>query len=642
MTTTPPVNVPSVAEPGGLDSLRALHRGDQLVARYPEVRGLLTDLTGAELVTAGQLLGRLDPDEIARVHPALPRLSVAVTGHGTLAQLVAPLTAELARHGLPARIRVSDFDGYVFDLGDPDSDLYTARPDLVLCVLDPMVVFDEVPVPWRPEDVERVAAEKYAMVERLATRFDEAGSGTLVLNTVPLTRRFAAQLVDHGSRARLGAVWREFNARLLGLADGHARVVAVDLDPLIAEGVAAEDLRLSLYAKAHLSPDLLARYAREIGHLARHVTGRTKKTLALDLDGTLWGGVLGEDGPDGIEIADGYRGAAFTAFQKTVKQLGSQGVLLAAVSKNDVEPVAAVFRDHPAMTLREDDLVRIVADWRPKHDNLRDLAEALNLGVDSFVFADDSPYECGLVRHALPDVTVVPVGAEPALHIQALLSDGWFDTRELTAEDRTRVAKYRDELVRKDFLDSFDSLAEYLSRLQVRVCLAPVCEPDVPRVAQLTQRTNQFNLTTVRLQPDDVQNLIADPAALVLAVHSADRFGDNGLVGAVLGHRAGDVLHLDNFLLSCRVFSRGIEQACLLAVLRHARDTGAARVVGAYRPTAKNHKVKDFYLRNGFTPADDPAGEHSTGTVVFHHDLADIAAPPDHIHLTQSIGEFSS
>ncbi len=624
------------------ESLRDLHRAGQLASRYPDVRGLLDGLSGADLASAGQLLSRIDPDEVRRAHPTVPHLSVAVTGHGTLSQLVAPLTAELARHGVLSSVHLSEFDGYVFDLGDPDSQLYAAEPDLVLCVLDPMVVFDEVPVPWRPADVERVAAEKYAVVERLAARFQETGRGTLVLNTLPLTRRFTAQLVDHRSRARLGAVWRDFNAALLGLTDVHARVVTVDLDPLIAEGVPAVEPRLSLYAKAHLSPDLLARYAREIGHLARHLTGRTKKALALDLDGTLWGGVLGEDGADGIEIADGYRGAAFTAFQKVVKQLGSQGVLLAAVSKNDMEPVAAVFRDHPAMTLREDDLVRIVANWRPKHDNLLELAEALNLGVDSFVFVDDSPYECGLVRHARPQVAVVPVGTEPAQHIEALLHDGWFDALELTSEDRTRVGKYRDELVRKDFLDSFETLEDYLRQLDVRVRLAEVGDPDVARVAQLTQRTNQFNLTTRRLQPEDVRALTADPAALVLAIHSADRFGDNGLVGAVLAHRDGDVLHLDNFLLSCRVFSRGIEQACLVALLRHARDAGIGHVLGTYRPTAKNTKVKDLYPRNGFIPLTDPAGEHGTDTAVFSHDLVDIAPPPGHIHLTQTIGEFSS
>jgi FkbH-like protein len=612
-----------------------LHRTGRLVHAYPSVRRLLADLPDAELARAGQLLSRLDPDDVLREHPLIPAVTVAITGHGTLSQLVAPLTAELARHGLLLRPRLSDFDGYVFDLADSGSAVYRPGTDLVLCLLDPMVVFDDVPVPWTVEDVERVAREKTGTIARLAARFQaHSEGGTLVLNTLPLPRRFAAQLVDHRSRARLGAVWREANARLLRLAEEHPGVVVLDLDPLLNEGVRGDDARLSVYAKAHLPPGLLARYAREIGHLARHLTGRAKKALVLDLDGTLWGGVLGEDGAEGIEVAGSYRGEAFRAFQRVARQLGSQGVLLAVVSKNDLEPVQEVFRDHPDMTLRERDFVRVVANWRPKHENLAELAQALNIGVDSFVFVDDSPYECGLVRHQLPEVQVVLVSGEPARHIEALLADGWFDTRELTQEDTTRVAKYRAELVRRDFLDSFDSLDEYLRQLGVRVELSVAGGAEVPRVSQVTLRTNQFNMTGQRLQPAAVAALVDDPSARVLTIRSGDRFGDNGTVGAVFVRWDGAVLHIDNFLLSCRVFSRGVEQACLAALLGWARSRGAEQVFGAYRATAKNAKVKDFYLRNGFTAvADDGV------TALFRHGLGDVPAPPEHIHLTENLGE---
>ena len=496
-----------------------------------------------------------------------------------------------------------------------------------------MVVFDEVPVPWRPTDVERVLEEKLNLIGQLAAKFEAASRGTLVLNTIPLLHRHTAQLVDHQSRARLGAVWREANARLLGVPDQHAGAVVIDLDPILAEGVRASDPRMSIYAKAHLSQDLLAGYAREVGHLARHLAGRTKKCLALDLDDTVWGGVLGEVGIDGIEVAESYRGEAFRAFQRVAKQIGSQGVLLAAVSKNDVEPVREALSGQPSMTLHEKDFVQVIANWRPKHENLAELAEDLNVGIDSFVFADDSPYECGLVRRQLPDVTVLQLDNEPALHVSKLLRDGWFDVRELTATDRTRASKYRDELVRKDFLHTFDSLDDYLRELDIHVRLAVAGEQDIPRVSQLTLRTNQFNLTTRRLQQADVCALADDPAWWVLAIHASDRFGENGLVGVVLARRDGGAVHLDNFVLSCRVFSRGIEHACLASVLRHARDTGADAVFGSYRPTAKNGAVKDFYPRYGFVPVADD----DTTTTTFRHDLVDIIASPEYVHLTESL-----
>ncbi|MFD0329344.1 HAD-IIIC family phosphatase [Streptacidiphilus monticola] len=296
---------------------------------------------------------------------------------------------------------------------------------------------------------------------------------------------------------------------------------------------------MSAYAKAHLGEELLARYAREVGHLGRALRGKAKKVLVLDLDNTLWDGVLGDDGADGIAAATTFRGEAFGTFQKLARQIGSQGVLLAVSSKNDQEPVLEVLRTHPDMVLRDTDFVRINANWNPKDANLRDIAAKLNLGVDSFVFADDSTFETGLVAAGLPEVAVVRLDEEPALHVEKLLADGWFDVRELTAEDRERASLYRVESERQDLLDSSGSYEEYLEQLQVRVQVSAVGDLDLARVAQLTLRTNQFNLTTQRLQPDEVRARIDDPEHLVLSVRSGDRFGDNGVVGALFAHREG-------------------------------------------------------------------------------------------------------
>ncbi|MCM2410723.1 HAD-IIIC family phosphatase [Streptomyces sp. RKAG290] len=635
----------SPSAPGPVDELAGLHHGGELAAAYPRVHRLLAHADDAALNRAGQLLARLDPDEVLRRHPTTPALTVAVTGHGTLNPLVPALTAQLARHGLLMRPHLTDFDGYVFALSDPTSPLYAADPDLVLCVLDPAVVFDELPLPWGPDDVERVFAEKLALLRGLVARFAATARGTLVLNTLPLLRKYQAQLVDHRSRNRLAAVWREANAALLRLPESHPCLVVLDLDPLLAEGIAAQEPRFAAYTGAQLSSDLLAAYAREAGHLARHLAGRTRKVLVLDLDNTVWGGILGEDGPDGIEVAGGRRGAAFREFQRTVKQLASQGVLLAAVSKNDPEPVTKVLREHPEQTLREDDFVRVTANWQPKHDNLTALAAELGLGTDSFVFADDSDFERGLVRHQLPEVALVDLDDEPALHTVRLLQDGWFDITEATTEDRVRATRYREELARSDFLQEFTSLDDYLDELDVKVQVQRAGAADVNRVSQLTLRTNQFNLTTQRLQTAQVTALIEEPGAEVLTVRAADRFGDNGLVGAVFlrredsgtaGPGGGEVLAIDNFVLSCRVFSRGIEQAVLSTVLRYAESEDLPTVRAAYLPTAKNHHVRDFFPRNGFT-ATGPAGD---GGAAFRYSFADDGSAPQappHIGLSTDL-----
>ena len=610
------------------DELTRWHRQGRLAADYPSVRAVLTSDDPQSLLRHGHLLARLDPAAVLAQHPSQPVVDVAVTGHGTLAAVVPALTAELARHGLLLRPHVTDFDSYVFELGRPDSQLARTPVDLVLCLLDPQVVLDELPAPWQVEDAERVLTAKTALIGQLAATFEKSSRSALAVTTLPLPATVGAQLVSAEARGRLAAAWHTANARLLALAAEHPRLTVLDIAPLLADGTPAADPRMSVYAKAHLSDELLAACAREAGHLVRRLTGRSRKCLVLDLDGTLWGGILGDDGPEGIQLGDGRRGEAFSVFQRVVKQLGSQGVLLAVVSKNDLEPVRAVLREHPAMELAEDDFVRVIANWRPKHENIRELAQALNLGLDAFVFADDSAYECGLVARELPDVEVVRLGPDPALHPAALLRDGWFDVARVTADDTARGARYREDLDRQDFLASFTTVDDYLREMRTEIRLAPAEAGEIARVAQITLRTNQFNMTTVRLQEQDVRELAEREDHLVLAIHAADRFGDAGLVGAVIYRRDGDLGHIENMLLSCRVFSRGIEHGCLGAVLRHARETGVRTVHAMYRHTAKNAKVRDFYPRLGFTVSQD------AGTVVhFTHDLEQVPEPPGHLSL---------
>ncbi|MCP2321421.1 D-glyceryl-ACP synthase [Nocardia amikacinitolerans] len=631
----------SQTRPGDGDSMKRttshtsvidLYRSGRLIDEYPTVRWLLADLSDAELIRAGRVLARLDPTEIVERHPSTAVLRVALTGHGTFANLVPALTAELARHGVAPRYYVADFDSFVFELADSGSMLYAAKPDMTLCLLDPMLVFDELKEPWRADDVDQILKAKLGLIENLVATFRAQNTGILVLNTLPLLRRFTAQLIDHSSRAKLGALWRDANSSLLRMSEANPTVAVVDLDPIIADGVPASDARMSQYAKAHLSSELLASYARTAGHIASHLCGRTRKALVVDLDDTLWGGTVGEDGIDGIDVADGPRGQAFTAFQRVVKQVASQGVLLAAVSKNEPNLVRQVLQDHPGMTLREHDFVNVIANWHPKWENLTELAATLNLSTDGFVYIDDSSFECGLVRNALPGVAVLQVDEEPAFHVETLLHDGWFDGLQLTDEDRIRVNRYRDDVARKDFLDSFDSVEAYLHELRVQVRLSGMTPEDVPRVAQLTLRTNQFNLTTIRLQEGQVRDLLADPHAQIVTIRSQDRFGDNGLVGAIFIRWEEQSAHIENFLLSCRVFSRGIEHASLAQILHRARGRGTKTVYGHYRRTTKNTKVADFYRRYGFVQV---SADESRS--IYSHDLDKIIEPPAFVHVRDEI-----
>ncbi|MDN3022228.1 HAD-IIIC family phosphatase [Streptomyces sp. S.PB5] len=608
-----------------LDRLRSLRRYD------PEVPALLAELAAGPdpfgaLQSAGRILAR--PDEEPAGEPAGEPEPVRVTvgGSGTLDGLTASLTAEFARHGLRLDARQGDFGAWERDLLTTDGPVYAPDTALSLCVLDSSTVFDTLPRPWTVTDVAEATADLLARLDAHAARHGDHARGMLVLNTLPLLRSDAHQLVDLRARTELAALWRDFNAGLLRLVGRHPRTHVVDLDPLVAEGGPVRDARLSAYAKARLGSELLARYAREIGHLTRTLRGRTRKVLVLDADQTLWDGVLGDVGPEGIAAAGTVRGEAFAGFQRVVGQLAAQGVLLAVCSKNDRAPLLAVLREHPDMTLREPDFVQVQANWGPKSEGLRQIAERLGLGIDSLVLADDSAFERGQVASALPGVALVPLDDEPALHTERLLADGWFDTPQLTDADLQRADRYRSEGDRHRLRESARSYEEYLARLDVVVDVAPLRPGEVARVAQLTQRTNQFNLTTRRMTGPEV----SEYAGRVLTVTTRDKFGDNGLVGAVFLRGAPDGWHLDNVLLSCRVFGRGIEQAVFAALLEHAKASGAPAVHGTYRPTARNGRVRDLYPSLGFLPepAQAPGPERA-----FRHPLLDLPEVPSHITL---------
>ncbi|MCZ4123237.1 HAD-IIIC family phosphatase [Streptomyces sp. H39-S7] len=615
-----------------LERLRELKALGRLEAEYDRVAPLLAELTddpgtsgATDLPRAGRLLAGLDRAAVLAAHPDTPVVTVAVTGQSTVAQLVDPLTAELARHGLLLRPVLGDHGAYLHDLTSEQGLFHGLAADLSLCLLDAETVFAEVPSPWDVAALSRAADDVLERLTGLAAHHAER-PGTLVLNTLPLPRRHTHQLVDHRSRARLGAVWREFNAALLRLTERFPGLAVLDLDPLIADTGPVSDPRLAGYARAQYTAPLLAAYAREAAHLARSLRGMTKKCLVLDLDDTLWDGILGDAGADGIAAAGTLRGEAFGAFQRIIRQLGAQGVLLAVSSKNDAEPVLAVLRDHPDMVLRETDFVQINANWRPKDGNVAEIADGLGIGLDSLVFADDSPAERAQVRHGAPQVAVVPLDDEPALHVTRLLADGWFDTPRLTDEDRARTGQYRVERERRELREGSGSHADFLRELKVSVELGAPLGHEFARLAQLTRRTNQFNLTGLRSAQADLEARAADPGQLLLVARAADRFGDNGLVGAVLGHRAADGLHLDNIWLSCRVLARGIEQGCVAVLLERARDAGLAAVHARYRPTAKNHRVRDFYPSLGF----EEVGEDGDG-VVFRHDLRTVPPVPEHL-----------
>jgi FkbH-like protein len=366
------------------------------------------------------------------------------------------------------------------------------------------------------------------------------------------------------------------------------------------------DRALWFRSKQEIAPSAAPIYGEALSRILAARKGRSAKCLVLDLDNTLWGGVVGDDGLEGIVIGQGSPlGEAYVAFQQHVRELSRRGVVLAICSKNDEAFALEPFERHPEMVLKRSDISAFAANWSDKPANIRAIAQQLNIGLDSLVFVDDNPFERELVRRELPMVSVPEVSDEPATYAGTLADAGYFEAVSVTAEDRVRTQQYRSNQIREDARKSATDLPSYLRSLEMRLIWSLFDRVGLQRTVQLINKSNQFNLTTRRYSEDEVIAVMQDPAAVGLQFRLIDRFGDNGVIGIVIGRlRNKAELYLDIWLMSCRVLGRQVEQAMLNVIVRQAFRLGAERVLGEYIPSEKNAMVRRHYPDLGFVEAE--------------------------------------
>jgi FkbH-like protein len=366
--------------------------------------------------------------------------------------------------------------------------------------------------------------------------------------------------------------------------------------------------------------------AKSLSALVCAALGRVKKVLVLDLDNTLWGGVIGDDGLDRIQIGRETPVAeAHTALQEYCLALRERGILLAVCSKND-EKVARSGFTHPESVLKQEHFAAFRANWNPKHENIKEIATELNLGLDSFVFLDDNPAERAIVAAQLPMVGVPDVGSNAADFIPILHAQRYFETVNLSAEDVKRTELYAANAARSAVQAQFANYDEYLQSLQMQAQIGPFKPVYLERISQLINKTNQFNLTTRRYAYSEVESVANSPTHVTLYGKLSDTFGDNGLVSIVIGSLHEQRLEVDLWVMSCRVLKRGMELAMFNSLVDAARGLGASRIIGRYIPTDRNSMVEHFYRDLGFTQ--DETGE-AGGTTVW---TIDIATRPQHVH----------
>ena len=522
---------------------------------------------------------------------------IAVLGSGVLGFWAGLLRPALFGYDIGCEILTGEYDQYQQEILDPSSQLAKFRPEIVVLAVN-----------WHSLGLSGETAEPADTVRNLIdgmtalwrTCQQRYGAAVIQMNfeipeVDPLGRLSGA---SPGGRAR---VIQRLNLELWDVAQ-QAGVAVLDVEQLAAATGKRtwSNPGMWIAAKQYPAADAVPLLTRNLAALVRAVCGLTSKCVVLDLDGTLWGGVIGEDGLGGIRLGGDAEGEAYTAFHEYLLGLRRRGIPLAVCSKNNEDDARSVFRQHPETVLKEDDFAVFLANWEPKSDNLRRIAARLNIGIDSLVFLDDNPVERNLVRRELPEVAVPELPDDPARYAEALHATYLFESLSLTDEDRRRADTYRENEQRTELAAGSTNLDEYLASLRMKVDLCPFDQPNLPRIVQLINKTNQFTLTTRRTTASEVNAWMENPACYTQFMRLHDRFGDSGLTGVMTAVREGETFRIVNWLMSCRVLGRRIENLMLASLMRHARRAGAVAVVGEYLPTAKNGQTADLFDRFGF------------------------------------------
>ncbi|HET9343567.1 MAG TPA: HAD-IIIC family phosphatase [Candidatus Eremiobacteraceae bacterium] len=575
-------------------------------------------LNSAQFVIAKYERHRADLDLIA--------CRLAILRSVTVEPLVPLLRAAAYVNGIDLEVRVSDFDTYATEMLDPRSALYEFQPRVVLLALNTASVAPQL---WAPSDdseshLRTVADDTVARLTPLLHAFRKNSQADLIfhlLDSPDLTTR--GSLESHATFGQRAAI-ESVNERLAAVARGMNGIHPLDYDALVARHG-----RRDWFDEGKWEQFRLPATAPNLRHIVdewlrfiQPVIGAVVKVAVVDLDDTLWKGIVGEDGFARLKMGSDPPGTPYRALQRALLALRERGVVLAVSSKNDEADAMEVLEKHPDMLVRPAHFATLRINWESKAENIRSIASELNIGLDAVAFIDDNPVERAEVRAMLPQVRVLDLPPEPSKYARIVLENPFFQrVTAASVEDRQRTQFYKEQAQRATMLASAGSKEEFYRSLGQVADIAAANDLTLGRVAQLTQKTNQFNLTTRRYGEADIARFMSDPKRKLLTIKVSDRLGDNGIVGTAITEDDGDVCRLDTFLLSCRVIGRGIETAFIAYIADQARLRGKSRLVGMFCPTAKNELAKHFYEDHGFRRIADDADGSVWELVLANSDL---------------------
>jgi FkbH-like protein len=587
-------------------------------------------LSFLETVQLDRALARLGPKEA----PGFQPVRLAILASSTVDHLAPAIRVAGLRRKLLIDIQSGTYGQYRQDLLDPASALHRFQPQAALFSLTAREAIVGISLTAGSAEVDGAITRFVTELRSLWRKAREIGGAAVIQQTFLDASEPLFGGYDRMVPGAPATVVARLNDRV---CEAAAKDGALVLDVARAsqrDGIDAWfDVGRWLHGKLEIAPQAAPLYGELAARILAAQRGLSKKCLVLDLDNTLWGGVIGDDGLDGIVLGEGSAaGEAHLALQHYAKQLKDRGVILAVCSKNDVKIAEAAFRDHPEMALRRSDFAAFQANWDDKAQNLKVIAAKLNIGVDSLVFVDDNPIERARVRQSLPMVAVPEMPEDPAQYVRCLAEAGYFEAVAFTAEDRDRAQAYAANSEREALLGSAESLDDFLRGLAMTVIYGPFTALDHARVVQLINKTNQFNTTTRRYAGDEIARIMEEPDAVTLQFRLLDRVGDNGLVSTMILRPTRDdyeVLEIENWVMSCRVFGRELEFEAMNIAVEAAKERGARALVADYIPTPKNDVIRKLYQNLGFTEVG--SATPANGATRWILDLADYVARKTHI-----------
>jgi FkbH-like protein len=587
------------------DGLRTALRAERPTDSLEKLATLASFRLGfLETVQLDRALGRLGLKEAPDFLP----IRLAVLASSTIDHLLPAIRVAGLRRRLLIDIHSGAYGQYRQDLLDPNSSLHQFAPQTALFSITAREALAAVPLTATAAEVNETNARIIDELRSLWRNARENSNAAIIQQTFV---NVTDPLFGSYDRLVAGAPTRV----VAHLNDELCQAAAQDGVLLLDIARASErdgidawfDAGRWLQGKLEIAPHAAPLYGDMLVRILAAQRGLSKKCLVLDLDNTLWGGVVGDDGLDGIVLGEGSAvGEAHLALQRYAKQLKDRGVILAVCSKNDLKIAEAAFREHPEMVLRRSDIAAFVANWDDKAENLKVIANRLNIGIDSLVFVDDNPVERARVRQSLPMVAVPELPDDAAHYVRCLAEAGYFEAIAFTSEDHHRAEQYAANAEREALLSSAQSMDDFLRGLNMSVGFGPFTAVDHARIVQLINKTNQFNTTTRRYSSEEIANLVNLPSALTLQFRLLDRIGDNGLVSTMILRPAfGDeeVLEIENWVMSCRVFGRHLEFEAMNIAVDAARSRGAKAFIADYVATPKNHVISALYPSLGFASA---------------------------------------